>query len=405
MKVSAFKSLDVRLALIVAVILLTFSVVAGFFTYNYSYQRYLGLADEQQKQIVRTVQAQAEVAVYASNEAIARGVLEGLLATPSILAARIESTDIFKIELGSRSKINFGAGKTYPLFSPVNHLEAIGVLVIVSNADWVGGEAKEAAIFQTMLMLLEILIAVLIVAIVLRIMVLNPIFRLSEGMVTIQPGSSLRLDVEEKHKMDQIGLLSNRINATLDSAEVAINEAKAQRNELERLSTHDYLTGLPTMRLAEDRLRVACLNATRSKEKVALLFIDLDGFKSVNDTYGHELGDETLKEVAKRLRENLRAEDTAARIGGDEFIVILAKLPDAEASELVAKKINMALSLPFEISGHSLLLGGSIGIAIFPDHTSDAGMLRHLADSAMYKVKKSEKGGYLFGEYESKLIA
>ncbi|MFA7240458.1 MAG: response regulator [Sulfuricellaceae bacterium] len=224
--------LEIRLIAIAGLGLLLFSVIAGIFTYNYAYRHQLELAKSLQQQLVRTVQAQAEVAAFAANEKIAQGVLNGLLANPIVQAARIESEG-FQIEMGARKNIGFSDGNVYPLLSPVDQSERIGTLVVVQNDSQVGGMAAQTAVFQTTLLLLQVLIAVIIMAVVLRIMMIIPITRLAQAMSTIQPGSAMRLAIDEKHATDEIGLLSKSVNAILDAAETAIDEVKAQRNELE----------------------------------------------------------------------------------------------------------------------------------------------------------------------------
>ena len=130
--------------------------------------------------------------------------------------------------------------------------------------------------------------------------------------------------------------------------------------------------------------------------KIAFMFLDLDGFKGVNDRHGHDAGDHVLKEVALRLSAAVRAADTAARIGGDEFVVVLHDLLHAHAAGDVADKILHALSAPIDYDGHTLRVGASIGIAIFPDHAEDFDGLKRVADKAMYAVKASGKNNYLF---------
>lgn len=171
-----------------------------------------------------------------------------------------------------------------------------------------------------------------------------------------------------------------------------------QRDALEIMATHDNLTGLPVWRLATDRLRQAFLSSRRAGEKVALLFIDLDGFKATNDSYGHDAGDAVLRAVAQRMRQTMRAEDTAARIGGDEFVVVLTRLACAADAAPVAEKLIAAIARPVEFGTHALTVGASIGIAIFPDHAEDVESLCRQADHAMYRVKKSEKNTYLFAD-------
>lgn len=396
MKIPALARLEVRMTTAVVVGLLLFSAVVGLFTYRYSFQREIEDAAALQQQLVQTVQSQAEVAAYASNFQIASEVLAGLLANPTILAARIESKEGFRTEQGARRNVGFGAGRIYPLFSPVDHIEPIGELVVVQNEEQVSQAAARAALFQVVLTLAQVVTASIILAAVLHVMMINPITRLAQAMATIQPGSATRLRIDPRHAGDEVGLLATSANAILDAAEAALDEVRAQRNELERLATHDYLTGLATMRVAEDRLHVACAAARRANEKVALLFLDLDGFKDVNDRHGHEAGNDVLKEVAARLRKSVRAEDTVARLGGDEFLVILTGLHDLDAAAHVAENIGGILSRPFEITSDSVRLGASIGIAVFPDQTGEPATMRHLADQAMYRVKKSGKGTFAF---------
>lgn len=175
-------------------------------------------------------------------------------------------------------------------------------------------------------------------------------------------------------------------------------EVIAQRDEIERLANHDALTGLPTLRLARDRLTMACEQAKRSKGKAALLFIDLDGFKAVNDTFGHEAGDHVLKTVAGRLIACIRNIDTVARHGGDEFLVILGGILSADAATVVAGKIVTAISEPIPYEGHALTVGSSIGIAVLPEHGAGPEELLKKADRAMYSIKKSGKNSYALAD-------
>ncbi|MFY7865594.1 diguanylate cyclase domain-containing protein [Roseateles sp.] len=171
---------------------------------------------------------------------------------------------------------------------------------------------------------------------------------------------------------------------------------KSQADILEIDSKQDPLTGLPTLRLMADRLLVAQRAAQRNNHKVGILFVDLDGFKAINDNYGHEAGDHLLKKVAQRLRCAAREEDTVARIGGDEFLVLLPRLEQGASAAEVARRIVHSLSQPFAYQGVDLHIGASIGIAIYPDHASDSEGLRRAADQAMYRVKHSTKSGYAF---------
>lgn len=171
-------------------------------------------------------------------------------------------------------------------------------------------------------------------------------------------------------------------------------EIAQQRDLIQHQATHDTLTGLPTLRLARDRLEMACSQATRDKNKAAVLFIDLDGFKAANDTFGHEAGDHVLKVVANRLTESIRSIDTAARQGGDEFIVIIHGAESIDGIKTVADKLVKAIAEPIYFNDQLVKIGSSIGIAVYPDHAASAVETLKHADQAMYVVKKSGKNNY-----------
>ncbi len=161
---------------------------------------------------------------------------------------------------------------------------------------------------------------------------------------------------------------------------------------------HDALTGLPQMGIASDRLDSAIAQSRRHHDKVALLFIDLDGFKLVNDVHGHAAGDHLLQEVAHRLRASVSAADTVARVGGDEFLIVLARLGSVGDADVVAQRVLEVIGRPVAWQSRNLQVGASIGIALYPDHASEAGMLRPLADAAMYGVKRHGRNGYRHAE-------
>ncbi|MCX8086836.1 MAG: EAL domain-containing protein [Rhodocyclaceae bacterium] len=166
-----------------------------------------------------------------------------------------------------------------------------------------------------------------------------------------------------------------------------ITQIKDSQRKAEYLATHDPLTGLPNRALFHDRLRHALAQARRHKSRVALLFIDLDNFKTINDTLGHDIGDELLKQAADRLREVVRDVDTVARLGGDEFTAILSDCT-AEVADRVARRIIDDLSASFEIAGRALFVSASIGVAFYPDDGTDSTSLVRAADAAMYRAKE-----------------
>lgn len=160
------------------------------------------------------------------------------------------------------------------------------------------------------------------------------------------------------------------------------------------MANNDALTGLPNRRLLEDRMAQALKEASRAQQMLAVLFLDLDYFKVVNDTHGHLIGDQLLKSVGERLTALLRAEDTVARIGGDEFVVLLPKIKDEQQLVATAEKVISELAQPFRIAEQSLQLGVSIGIALYPQHNDNPSNLIKYADDAMYVAKRLGRNCY-----------
>jgi diguanylate cyclase (GGDEF)-like protein/PAS domain S-box-containing protein len=175
-----------------------------------------------------------------------------------------------------------------------------------------------------------------------------------------------------------------------------ITERKQAEEQIKHMATHDLLTDLPSLRLARDRFSVALNMARRYKKAVAVMFIDLDGFKAVNDTFGHDAGDYVLKQVAQRLLSCVRETDTVARVGGDEFLIIATEINTPENAAQIAEKVIQLASQPVIFNGQQAAVGTSIGIALFPDHGKDMDQLVKLADEAMYKVKNTGKNGFRF---------
>jgi diguanylate cyclase (GGDEF)-like protein len=178
-------------------------------------------------------------------------------------------------------------------------------------------------------------------------------------------------------------------------------DLQEERARYERLASHDALTNLPNRRLFLDRLERALTHAHRRKERIALLYLDLDGFKDVNDALGHDTGDELLGEVAARLVEAVRAEDTVARLGGDEFAVVLQEVASDGDVERVAEKLLATFDLPFPLRGRLVAIGASIGVAVYPRDARLSDGLVKAADVAMYRVKAAGKRGIAFHSDEA----
>lgn len=175
-----------------------------------------------------------------------------------------------------------------------------------------------------------------------------------------------------------------------------ITERKQAEEKIAHLAHHDFLTGLPNRAYFSEILAHSIALSVRSRAKLAVMFLDLDGFKKVNDTLGHEAGDLLLQGVAQRLQETVRQSDVVARIGGDEFILLLENVRGAENAAAVAQKIIANLATPFDLNGTPGRVGASIGIALYPQHGESAEELLRRADEAMYQSKQSGKNTYRF---------
>ncbi|MGO4478085.1 EAL domain-containing protein [Massilia sp. 2TAF26] len=175
-----------------------------------------------------------------------------------------------------------------------------------------------------------------------------------------------------------------------------ITKLKESQEKLDHLAHHDPLTGLPNRLLFHDRLQHAMTRAARGDEQLAVIFIDLDRFKNVNDTLGHHIGDELLKQVAATLSGCLRDGDTLARLGGDEFIVLLEDVDGERGARMVAEKLMRLFEQPALVSDYELFVTGSVGISLFPQDASDLNVLIRNADVAMYQAKARGRNGYAF---------
>jgi diguanylate cyclase (GGDEF)-like protein/PAS domain S-box-containing protein len=194
-------------------------------------------------------------------------------------------------------------------------------------------------------------------------------------------------------------LLGNDVTALTRAQEdlrVAAAQLQDDARRLHFLAHHDTLTGLPNRAMFEERAREAVAHARRHGRTLAFLFLDLDNFKPINDRLGHEVGDDLLKIIASRLRASVRGDDFVARIGGDEFCVLLLDVADTREAASVAQKLVHELSRPYRVGGQQASIGASIGIACVPQDGEDVATLMRLADSAMYRAKELGRNGYQF---------
>lgn len=202
------------------------------------------------------------------------------------------------------------------------------------------------------------------------------------GVFSRRPG---RFTAEDVHFLQSI---ANALGSAI--------ERSGSDERLSYLAQFDSLTGLPNRTLVRDRLGQVLTQAQRTRHQAGVIFIDLDGFKPVNDNYGHGAGDELLKRVAERLKQCVRAGDTVGRLAGDEFAIVLSALARAEDARLVAQKVVAALTSPFQVDGHAIRVSASLGIALYPGDGETVDTLLKHADSAMYSAKAQGRNTYRF---------
>ncbi|MDB5055923.1 MAG: hypothetical protein JWM44_3973 [Bacilli bacterium] len=206
-----------------------------------------------------------------------------------------------------------------------------------------------------------------------------------------------RVYLDTKDELQAVGIAYNKMAISLEKM---LNERESQEEQIKFLAYHDSLTGLPNRVLFNDRLGQALAMASRNQELVGVMFLDLDRFKAVNDTYGHSVGDSLLQNVAERLKLCLRASDTVTRMGGDEFMIILSGLKELDQMTGLAEKLLAALSMPLKLESLELTISGSLGISVFPQHGNDPEVLIRNADAAMYYAKSQGRNSYQLYEQE-----
>jgi diguanylate cyclase (GGDEF)-like protein/PAS domain S-box-containing protein len=220
------------------------------------------------------------------------------------------------------------------------------------------------------------------------------------GAMVPRNASITRPDGRELPVEYTVSCVRDRAGAVIGSVFVLrdMTETRALADKLAHMAQHDALTGLPNRLLLADRIKTAIAIAPRRRTNPGVLFLDLDGFKHVNDSLGHSVGDKLLQSVARRLSACVRASDTVSRLGGDEFVVLLAEIAQPEDASIAAGRMLEAVSAPHRIDAHELHISTSIGVSLYPSDGTDAETLIRNADTAMYQAKESGRKSYRFFE-------
>lgn len=397
MKLPKLSRLKVRLFLIV----FTSTAVVGGCTvllmFFIAYQNKLQEGEQQINQLMDTVEYSAAIASYGSNKEIANDVVKGLMRSDNVCQARLynnEGLDISAMKYPSIEQCPEII--THSLASPFDDKETIGHLETRMDSSLIKARAYHQAGQLALSLLALIILPGLVIWFSIARMITIPIHFLSKQLHLITPGTNSRVTPISGQKENEIVQLVHDVNHLLGVVEETLSEERRQRQVIkemqqkyQHLAHHDALTGLPNRSLFADRLQQMLAQAKRSTTLGALLYLDLDKFKPINDTLGHDIGDLVLQEIAQRLQTAVRESDTIARIGGDEFVVLLPAIESKQDASIVAEKIRLALEQPFEIKGHTINIGCSTGIAVYPEHGTDEISLMKNADTAMYHAKKN----------------
>ena len=307
-------------------------------------------------------------------------------------------TNAILSSLNSKSPQFWDGWDLYTISSINIENKDIGSLIVIASMDEFMMHIAREAFFISLFIIFGIALAYKYHTILSR-EILTPISKLNESTNIIIKTKALTARVGV-YNNDEIGELAKNFNVMLDKLYQSHDELNEQKNFLAYKAHHDELTGLPNRALFNYRLEFALIKASRKQSVVAVFFLDLDRFKDINDTYGHNVGDEVLKVFAQRLKESIRAEDTLARMGGDEFMIIIEDHVNPNTSKVVAQKIIDAMKEPIKVETDTIKLSTSIGIALYDKDAQESHELIKNADLAMYDAKQSGRDNFKF--YNSK---
>jgi len=337
---------------------------------------------------------------WRSFPSILQAGLEDSLAKPVLSFAKESNTDE-SVKLGANERFSVNNEKLFfklPIMQAGRQIGSVTYIVLTDYHKNIWGELKSTLVISIPLALL--LVACLISY--LQRVVVTPLERLIDRLATIVEQQDYRaivdVDAVDCSEFASLGRSFNALLARVQQSILSANEAEAQAREL---SKYDALTGLANRRLLVERMEYVLQIAIREKKHGALLFIDLDNFKTLNDSRGHAAGDDLLKKVAANLKKVFRKEDTVARLGGDEFVILSGRLEDSEKAaanqvESLILKLQDILSESFTVQGELYQLTASVGITTFPHLANTPADLMKQADTAMYRAKEAGRDTYRF---------
>ena len=413
---TVFANLSVTRKLVVYALLVGLLAVSLFFVIDFFYDRYHHrelFRDHLQSSADLSAQA-IGLALSTDNQTVLAQILGALAAIPGVESAGVYAlggADLPAPQLVVSSSTQAGGGMLIEKLILIDRKPgAVLRLAVADRAD--GGMHAQKLVFALAALACTVL-ATALVASVLHRMVSRPLLSLTEFARTVSSSGeySTRSNIDRPDEIGELATAMNDMLSEVEARDARLEEQVAARTtELIRLNEqlkyqayHDALTRLPNRALFDDRLTLSMAQADRDKKKMAVLFLDLDNFKAVNDALGHDVGDDMLKLVAERLQRSVRRIDTVARLGGDEFTVILTRVDHENDVVSVLRAIVDSISEPMDLSGHRLHTSASIGISMYPEHGSSATALKRNADTAMYVAKARGRGEFRF--YSSALEA
>lgn len=263
--------------------------------------------------------------------------------------------------------------------------EKVGTIIVEYSQEYAAARFLNRVYSSMIVGLIEAFSVGLVLLFVAQWLVTSPLRRAATSISEIDPESTdesdYLIEIPHLHQKDELGRLLSHTNLLLERLE-------SSRKELKRMATRDPLTNLANRTLIKENLSTLIASAQRSSQKVAVLYLDLDRFKKINDSLGHDIGDKLLQQIAQILQEQFRLEDSVSRLGGDEFLVVL-QVVDVKQAVAIVQRVSNQLAKPQNLEGQSIQTGASIGIAMYPEDGTNADDLIRCADIAMYKAKSN----------------
>ena len=396
-----FKYLERSIGLTQAVAILCASLAIGLvlsalqLIYTFSVQRQdaLHLTDE----LLTLAEGGATAAAWTLDARLADEVIDSMVALADVRAAKLVDENGSVLAQAEQLSSNYGVfvdwfetvfaslplqGSRHLNVSAGGASREVGTLFIVLDSARIAERFIVLAVVVVIAGLIQALGVGLVLLWLSSWLVTSPLRRAAAAIAAVDPAQAekMTLEVPATHQHNEIGHLLRHANEAFGRL------ASAQR-QLRELASHDTLTKLPNRAMITQRLEHALELAKRGGGQVAVLFLDLDRFKNINDSLGHDAGDELLVSVARRLTAVLRSSDSVGRLGGDEFLIVLEDVQNADTVSKTVRRLSAALSRPLSLAGHEVSTAGSIGIAVYPDDGADAGVLMRHADLAMYNAK------------------